>query len=813
MLKNIFKVALRNLYKDKFYSFLNIIGLAIGIAASFLIVLYVVDELSYEQTFKDKERIYRVATAANFGDGQLTHVAASSAPLAGGFKNEIPEVESITRFQPISLNITEGDNFYKENKVFFADSTFFKVFSYEIIEGDPERILVEPNSLVLTRSMAIKYFGEEALNTGEVVGKILETDRGAFGITGILEDFKGNSHIEFDMLVSMSTNQDALNPVWISMNYFTYLKLIPDANPDKLEGKFRDMVIQYIVPQVVQYMSFPETELTPERVDESFRFYLQPLTDIYLKSNIYAEFSANSSIQYIYIFSAIAAFIIIIACINFMNLATARSTKRAKEVGIRKTLGSASNKITSQFMLESFIFVFIAMLIALGLTEAFRIPFNTLAAKSLSFNIFRNPWILYMIGGFTIVIGLLAGSYPAFYLTKFKPVDVLKGGVTSGKRNSAFRSILVILQFVISIGLIVSTLLVYKQMNYIQTRNLGFEKENVIVLKNASQMGEMAQPFKQLLESQSEVIKASFTTHVPSNTYWSTAYKTEDDEATDHILFYGFSDFEYDELMDFKMKQGRYFSRDYPSDSNAIVINEEAAFILGLSENNCKDAIGKTLETLNFDGARIKIEIVGVVENYNFKSLHSPIEGMAIRLGSFGDNLAVRIHPGNLRTTISKFEQLWKEKIPSVPFEYSFLDEDYEQMFVKETRMSSMFTIFSILAIVIACMGLFGLAAYTAEQRTKEIGIRKAMGASSSNVVGLLTREFTKLVVISFVVATPLSWYLMKQWFSAFAYRTTMGVWPFILAGFLALLIAWFTVSYQSVKAAIANPVDSLRDE
>jgi len=813
MLKNIFKVALRNLFKDKFYSFLNIIGLAIGIAASFLIVLYVVDELSYEQVFKDKERIYRVATAANFGDGQLTHVAASSAPLAGGFKNEIPEVESITRFQPISLNITIGDNFYKENKVFFADSTFFKVFSYEVIEGDPESILVEPNSLVITKSMAIKYFGEEALITGDVVGKILETDRGAFSITGILEDFKGNSHIEFDMLVSMSTNQDALNPVWISMNYFTYLKLIPEANPDELRGKFRDMVIQYIVPQVVQYLSFPESDLTPERVDESFRFYLQPLTDIYLKSNIYAEFSANSNIQYIYIFSAIAAFIIIIACINFMNLATARSAKRAKEVGIRKTLGSASSKITGQFMLESFIFVFIAMLIALGLTEAFRIPFNTLAAKSLSFNIFRNPWILYMIGGFTIVIGLLAGSYPAFYLTKFKPIDVLKGGVTSGKRNSAFRSILVILQFVISIGLIVSTLLVYKQMNYIQTRNLGFEKENVIVLKNASQMGEMAQPFKQLLESQSEVIKASFTTHVPSNTYWSTAYKTEDDEATDHVLFYGFSDFEYDELMDFKMKHGRYFSRDFPSDSNAIIINEEAAFILGLSGNDCKDAIGKNLETLNFDGARIKIEIVGVVENYNFKSLHSPIEGMAIRLGSFGDNLAVRIHPGNHRATISKFEQLWKENIPSVAFEYSFLDEDYEQMFVKETRMSSMFTIFSILAIVIACMGLFGLAAYTAEQRTKEIGIRKAMGASSSNVVSLLTREFTKLVVISFVVATPLSWYLMKQWFSAFAYKTTMGVWPFILAGFAALLIAWFTVSYQSVKAAIANPVDSLRDE
>jgi putative ABC transport system permease protein len=350
-------------------------------------------------------------------------------------------------------------------------------------------------------------------------------------------------------------------------------------------------------------------------------------------------------------------------------------------------------------------------------------------------------------------------------------------------------------------------------MNYIQTRNLGFDKENVIVIKNASRVGEMAQPFKQILESQSEVITASFATHVPSQTYWSTAYKTEDDDATDHVLFYGFSDFEYDDLMNFKMKQGRYFSRDFPSDSSAIVINEEAAFILGLNGNDCRDAIGKKLETLNFDGARIKIEIIGVIENYNFKSLHSPVEGMAIRLGSFGDNLAVRIHPGNHRETLAKFEQLWKENIPNLPFEYSFLDEDYEQMFIKESRMSRIFTIFSILAIVIACMGLFGLAAYTAEQRTKEIGIRKAMGASSSSVVGLLTREFTKLVAISFIIATPLSWYLMKQWFSAFAYRTSMGVWPFILAGIIAALIAWFTVSYQSIKAAIANPVDSLRDE
>lgn len=814
MIKNIFKVALRNLIKDKFYSLLNIFGLAIGISASFLILLYVVDELSFESFFRDKERIYRVVTGANFGDGQLTNIAASSAPLAGGFKNHIPEIECITRFQPTTMFISKDENHYKEDKILFADSTFFDVFSYEILAGDPARMLAEPSSMVLTKSTAIKYFGEEALESGNIVGEMLKTDgRGAFVITGLVDDVKGNSHIDFDILVSMSTNQDALNPIWISMNYYTYLKLIAGARPENLENKLRDLILQYVVPQVVQYMSVQASELTPETVDQNFKFYLQPLTDIHLKSNLYAEFSSNGNVQYIYIFTAIAAFIILIACINYMNLATARSTKRATEVGIRKTMGSTSQSISGQFMLESFLHVIIAMLIALALTEAFRIPFNYISGANLSFNVFENPWIIYMIFGFTIVIGFLAGSYPAIYLTQFNPVNVLKGSIAGGSKNSVFRSVLVILQFMISIGLIVSTIIVYKQMDYIQSRNLGFDKQNVIILRNVSSMGEKAQPFKQMLENQNEVVAASITTNFPSSPYWSTAFKPEGDDATDYILFYGFSDFEYDDIMDFEMKQGRYFSRDFPSDSAAVVINEEAAFVLGFGDNDSKEAVGKLLETLDQFGERTKIEVIGVVKNYNFKSLHSPVEPMAIRLGSFGDNMAVRIKPGDHRQTLIKIEALWKEYLPNMPFEYSFLDQDYDGMFIKEARMSSIFTIFSILAIAIACLGLFGLAAYTAEQRTKEIGIRKAMGASSSSVMGLLTREFTKLVIISFVIATPAAWYLMKQWLSAFAYKTTIDAWPFILAGLIALAIAWLTVSYQSVKAAIANPVDSLRYE
>jgi putative ABC transport system permease protein len=349
-------------------------------------------------------------------------------------------------------------------------------------------------------------------------------------------------------------------------------------------------------------------------------------------------------------------------------------------------------------------------------------------------------------------------------------------------------------------------------MNYIQNKNLGFDKENVIIFKNASSIGDKAPVFKQELLNQSEVVAASYTTHLPSNIYWSSVFKAEGENESDHIVYYSVSDFDYDKVMNFTMKSGRYFSQDFPSDSAAIVINEEAAHIFGWGGNDCNDAVGKILETLDQFGQRDRVEVVGVINNYNFQSLHSPISAMAVRPGS-GDNLAVRVQPGNHKATLEKLEQVWKSNLANIPFEYSFLDEDYENMFEKESRMSSIFTIFAILAILIACMGLFGLAAYTAEQRTKEIGIRKVMGASSSNVIGLLTKEFTRLVIISFIIASPIVWYFMKQWLSAFAYKTSMGVWPFIVAGIIALLIAWFTVSYQSIKAAVANPVDSLRDE
>ncbi len=813
MFKNYLKITFRNLVRDKFYSLLNIVGLSVGLAAALLIILYIADELSYDRFFKDTERIYRVATKGKFGDQNVLNLAVSSAPLARRMQENIPEVESTTRMIHNDLVINHGGEVFKEEKVFFADSTFFDVFSFKMLEGDREKALTEKNSMVMTRKIAVKYFGEKALREGKIVGKLINTGDITYMVTGIMEDVPVNSHFDFDILLSMSTNPDALNQIWISMNYFTYVKFKPGADLSTMPAKFRSMVLKYVVPQVVAYLHYPATEFTPETMDEQFKYYLQPLADIHLKSNLYAEMQPNGNMQYLYIFGAVALFIILIACINFMNLATARSARRAKEVGICKTLGSTNKHLALRFMSESMIFIVIAVILAMGLTEAFRLPFNNISGKHLSMNFFQHPWILLVVVILTLFTGFLSGSYPAFYMTKFKPVEVLKSSMNKGKKSETFRSVLVILQFVISIGLIVCTLLVFKQMRFIQTRNLGFDKENVIILQNGENLGAQAAPFKNELLKQKEIIAASFTTHLPSQLYWSSAFKAEGENEQDHIVFYCFADYDYPEVIGLKMIQGRFFSKEFPSDSSAIVINEAAAHLFGWDKDHGAAAIGKNLETIIGPGQRISMKIVGVVKDYNFQSLRNEIRPMAIRLGSVATNLAIRIAPGNPMATLDKIRTLWKSKITWLPFEYSFLDQDYEKLFASENTMASIITIFAGLAIVIACLGLFGLAAYTSEQRTKEIGIRKALGASSVDIVNMLNTEFTKLVIIAFVIAVPVAWYFMNNWLKAFAYKTHMGIWPFVFAGTVALLIAWITVSYNSIRAAISNPVNSLRNE
>ena len=814
MIQNFFKIAIRNLFKDSFYSFINIFGLSIGITTCLLIMLYVNNEMSYDKFHTDYERTYRVTTKARMSETETSFFGVSSAPLADRFINEIEEIEAITRLHQLSQTIKYEDHVYKERNMLFADSTFFDVFDFKVQQGDPNSMLREPYSIVLSEETAIKYFGEHKVQGGTALEEKLTINNDLYQVTGILENVPSNSHFSFDMLVSMSTNNDAMNPIWLNMNYFTYLKLREGVDPVDLEDKFTDIVMANVIPQVIAYMNFPAENFEEKSdVNEGFQFSLQAISSIHLYSDLHGELGANSDILYVYIFSSIALFIIIIACINFMNLATARASKRAIEVGIRKTLGSLKYQLIRQFLTESLLFSLIAMIIALGLTEALKYPFSTITGVVLTLNIFEQPWIIAVVIGLTLIIGVLAGSYPAFYLTRFKPVDVLKGSNRAGKKSSIFRSSLVILQFAISFGLIVCTTLVIKQMGFINNKNLGFDKENVIVIENGKQLDNKIHALKNQLLSHPDVIDVSFSQTIPSSLFYSSMCTPEGEDGLDVQIF--INSIEYDFINTFKMEvlNGRNFSRDFPSDSTGVIINERAANKFGWTDEE-NNPIGKYISMINPDmGTRTKYYVVGVVKDFNFASLKNPISANVMFLSQAEDYISIRVKPGNLGKLTQDFESIWKSIAPAVPFQYSFLQQNFEDLYQSERKMSQIFSVFTSIAIFIACLGLLGLAAFTAEQRTKEIGIRKAMGASVPSVVRMLNVEFIKLVGIAIVIASPISWYLMNSWLGDFVYKTEIGIWPFLLAATLAILIAVITVGFQSIKAAVANPVNSLRSE
>ena len=816
MIRNYVKVAIRNLFKNSFYSFINIFGLSIGITACLLIFLYVNNELSYDKFHTDHKRIYRVTTRAKMSDTETINAGVSSAPLADRFRNDIEEIEAITRLYQLSRTIKHQEKVFSEGNMLYADSTFFDVFDFEVLQGDPNTMLDDPYSLVMTKETAIRYFGDQQVKNGTVLDQKILIGDDLYQITGILQNVPSNSHFTFDMLVSMSTNDDALNPIWLNMNYFTYLKLREGVNPNDLKDKLIEIIVANVVPQVIAYMNMPAEPLNDKaNVSEFFEFSLQPITSIHLHSDLRGELGANSDISYIYIFSSIALFIIIIACINFMNLATARGSKRATEVGIRKTLGSLKYQLVRQFIIESIMFSVIAMIIALGLTEALKYPFSTITGVVLTINIFEQPWIIAVIIGVTLIVGVIAGSYPAFYLTRFKPVEVLKGSSKTGRKSSIFRNSLVVLQFAISIALIVCTTLVVKQMSFISNKNLGFDKENVIVIEKGKQLGKNAQPFKNELLSNSEVINLAYSQTIPSEMFNSTICTPEGEDGIDMQVFTNSIDYDFINTFKMEMLKGRNFSQDFPSDSSAVIINESAANKFGwIDENEDDNPIGKYIQMINADmGTRSKYYIVGVVKDFNFESCKSPISANLMFLSPVENYISIRVKPGNVDGLLTDFESKWKKLAPDEPFQYSFLKQNFEDLYQSEQKMSQIFSVFTSIAIFIACLGLLGLAAFTAEQRTKEIGIRKAMGASVPSVVAMLNVEFIKLVGIAILIASPIAWYLMNSWLGNFVYKTEIGIWPFLLASFIAAFIAMLTVGYQSFKAALANPVNSLKSE
>jgi putative ABC transport system permease protein len=803
MIKNYLKTALRIMLRQKAYSAINVIGLSVGIAATLMILIYIADELSYDKMHKDGDRIYRVGFSGRL-QGNEFDGATSPAPVAEAMQKEIPEVQETVRFGLWrTMPISYGEKAFTEKRMLVADSNFFKFFDFEIIKGNPEEFLKGTNKLVITESVAKRYFGNE-----DPIGKILlrGAEKTAGEVVGLVKDPPSNSHIAFDLVLSgQSWDYLKNNTQWTSNNIYTYFKLHPGADVNAAKKKLDDLVVKNAGAELERYLGFSYKQFV--EAGNRFGLFFTPMLDIHLRSNVAEEITPNGNIQYLYIFGVIALFIILIACINFMNLSTARSANRAKEVGVRKTIGAMRERLILQFLSESLIYSVLSTIVALAIIALTLDGFNLLAGKQLNFSIFSNPLVIAGLAAFTVMIGFLAGSYPAFYLTAFKPTEVLKGKIRSGFRNSALRNVLVVFQFIISIALIFGSLVVYKQLHYMQEKNLGFEKENAVSLLHAFSLGKNAQAFKNEIAGNPAFKGASFANQLPPNLTWNSAFRKGGSDQ-DFILYLYQVDHDHLKTMGYEMVEGRFYSKEFKSDTAAIILNESAYNAMGFE--NLDEA---TVLTYQHDTPQ-PLKVIGVLKDFNFQSLRDNIKPMAVLLGSEPNyEMAIRLAPGNKQQQIETLENIYKKYANGAPFEYSFLDQNFDALFRAEQRMSQIILVFTILAIGIACLGLFGLAAYTAEQRAKEISIRKVMGASVSQLMVLMSKDFTILVMVAFVVATPLAWYFSDSWLQGFANRINIDYTVVIISGIASFLIALLTISWQSLRAAKENPVNAMRAE
>ena len=813
MIKNYFKIALRNLRKQRFYSLINILGLAIGLAVCLLITLFVLDELSYDRYHEKADRIQRVHISYSLG-GKEGHGAVAAAPLAQTMVETYPEVENAVRLRTQGgFTFYRGTNAYWEEDVTFADSSLFDVFTLPLLYGNPKTALAQPNTLVISARSAKKYFGTDWKKSpplGETL--LVGRDKEAYQITGIFDRAPSNSHFHFDVFLSMPSLEESQEDMWLNNNFYTYLLLREGTDIVALQTKLNETFKTYAAPEIEQYanMSYEEFLGSGNR----FEYLLQPLTDIHLYSNLEAEIEANGDIRYVYIFSAIALFVLLIACVNFMNLSTARSAGRAKEVGIRKTLGSLRKQLIGQFLVEAVLVSFLALLLAILMAELALPFFNDLAGKQLTIQ-YLHPWYFLPLLLLAVVfIGLLAGSYPAFFLSAFRPASVLKGKLASGVGSSWLRNSLVVLQFSISIVLITSTVVVYQQLNHIRSMKLGYDKEHVLVVHNTYYLGEQAETFKNEALRQPSVTAATLTGYLPANAFNNNNNAifpgTNPNSERTTTLPWFFVDHDYIPTMGMEMVAGRNFSRDFATDTAALVINEAAARYFF----DDTDPVGQILSRFSDDPGRFETyTVVGVVQDFHYSTMRQKIMPMVINLADNISALSLRVQPGQEAATIAALEEQWSRFVSDLPFEYSFLNERFNDIYKSEQKLGMIFTVFCSLAIFIACLGLFGLAAYTAEQRTKEIGIRKVLGASVGSLVLMFSKDFTKLVLVALLIAIPISYFMMSRWLDDFAYRITLGVSTFLIARGLALLIAWLTIGFQSVRAAVANPVKSLRSE
>lgn len=808
MLRNYFKTALRNLWKNKGFSAINILGLAIGLATCLLILIYVMDELSYDRFNKKADRIVRLDSEIKFGGHHF--ILAVTPPLAGpSMLQDYPEVEQYARVEAAySRLVKKGNLNLRESNVGFADSTLFDVFSFTMLAGDPRTALKEPRTVVINETLARKYF-----DGVDVVGRnLIINDSLNYKVTGVMKDMPSQSHFHFSMLLPMTENTDSrATDQWLSNNFSTYLVLKPGTDYRKLEPKLESMIAKYVAPLVKSVVNMDMS--TFRKSGNELKFSLTPLTSIHLHSNKEAELEANGSVMYVYIFSAIAAFILLIACVNFMNLSTARSANRAKEVGVRKVLGSLRGHLISQFMMESMLISFISMLLALGLAYLLLPLFSSMAAKDMSIGLFSRSWLLPSMLLLVVVVGLLAGSYPAFFLSAFKPIAVLKGNLSAGMKTGMLRNVLVVFQFGISIFLMVGTVVIYNQLSYIRNKKLGFNREHVLVLNNTYPMGSRSKAFKEDILKMPGVQGATMTGFLPTsgNRTDNSYFLSTDLDPKRAISMQNWPvDDQYIPVLGMEMAEGRNFSKEFLTDSSGVIINEAAAKLIGQ-----KDIIGaKIYDLLDINTKQLRTwHVVGVVKDFNYSSLREVVTPVMLYLRENRGNMALRVNSANITSLVDRIQTKWRDMAPGQPFSYTFMDDDFNKIYQSEQRMGSISLSFSMLAICIACLGLFGLAAYAAEQRTREIGIRKVLGATVTNIVGLLSKDFLRLVLISALIAFPFAWWAMHSWLQDFAYRISIGWEVFLLAGVLSASIALLTVSFQAVKAALTTPMKSLRSE
>ncbi len=799
MIKNYLKTAFRIITRNKAYSFLNIIGLATGMAACLLILLYVQYELSYDRYHQNASQIYRIIKEdpGNYYLGSNQY-AVTPAPLAQALMDEYPEILSVTRIDSRGNNlISYGKKTFLEPAVHFADPQTFEIFTFHFIRGDSKTALQDPYSIVLSESMARKYFGDE-----NPMGKILNyREAYDFKVTGVFKAMPKNSHFIVDFLIPFESFNKVFGyelDSWGDNSFYTYFLLREGADPGELEEKFPALIDKYAGDRIWSFQG------------QKTKYLLQPLTKIHLYSHVNFEISPNSDIKYIYIFTSIALLILIIACINYMNLATARSAKRAKEVGMRKVVGAHKKQLIRQFMGESVMMTLLSLSLALIIVVLSLPVFNRFIERPLTLNLLENPQFLLGLFAVVVFVGLFAGSYPSVYISSFRPISVLRGAFSRGHKGKTLRNGLVVAQFIISIILIASSIVVRNQLHFIQNREMGYNREQILVMSiHDRNLLKKMEALRTELKSHPNITHVSLSRNLPNHVTSETLAGWPGKPDDVHVPIYlSEGDYEFIDLFEIEMARGRNFSPDFPSDANgAILLNETAVKTLGWD-----DPVGR--EFFHRGREEQSGTVVGVIKDFHMHSLHLEIKPLYVFLNpKSGRYISIKVREQNLPGTIDFIRGTIREFSPQYPFNYQFFDDIFDRAYRAEQKIGTQFSVFAMLAILIACLGLFGLASFTAEQRTKEIGIRKILGASVSHIAFLLSREFTKWVVIANVVAWPIAYYVMTQWLQNFAYKANLGLFSFLLAGAFALFIALLTVSFQTIRAATANPVDSLRYE